>query len=365
MTIVGVLSEILLYLCFSILMGSFILHIVPNSLRPELAVSKRVLLLSLMGVAILSFIPALQVILTFYKSIGLALTVKSVIFTFEVGKAWIISFFLSNILLIYIVLFDFKKKPTYSYVGLAFTLALIMTLGWSSHASSLSEVSGFITHTIHFLAVSIWIGILFVISWFSTNKENWESFLKWFSPVAIVCLLITIGTGLYLMSLVVDYKEYTNAWMLSYGQALLIKHLLIIPLLLFAFINSVLMRKRLIVDQNFNPKPWVKAESVILLLIFSATAVLGQQPPPHDIKSALATNGPAKLFELLYQGDITRDMSVVLSLGINSISLIVLAFLFLALTILSFIKKAPTVISFLMSILVVLTSYLALMLSIL
>ena len=45
------------------------------------------------------------------------------------------------------------------------------------------------------------------------------------------------------MTIVVDYKDYANSWMLPYGQALLIKHLLIIPLLAYAFINSVLIRK--------------------------------------------------------------------------------------------------------------------------
>jgi len=364
MTIIGVVSETLLYLCFSIILGSFILHIVPKPYRPEINVPKKFLLLSIIGIAILSITPALQVILTFYKDIGLGLTIRSVLFTFEVGQAWIVTFILSNILFIYLILFDIRKKSTYSYVGIAFTLALILTLGWSSHASSLTEVSGFIAHTIHFLAVSIWIGILLVISWFSSNKENWLTFLKWFSPVAITCFLVTVGTGLFLMSLVVDFKDYTNAWMLSYGQALLIKHLLIIPLLAFAFINSVLMRNQLNKDKEFNPKPWVKAESIILLLIFAATAVLGQQSPPHDIETALATNGPAKLFELLYQGQIERDLSAFLSFGINSISLLGLAILFLALTIFSFVKKAPMVLSFVMSILVVLTSYLALMLSV-
>lgn len=364
MMIVGVVSETLLYLCFSILMGSFILHIVPIPYRPEINIPKKFLLLSIAGIAILSFTPALQVVLTFYKSIGLGLTVRSVLFTFEVGQAWIITFILANILFIYIILFDIRKKSTYSFIGITFTLALIFTLGWSSHASSLTEVSGFIAHSIHFIAVSIWIGILFVISWFSTNKENWLNFLKWFSPVAIICLLTTLGTGLFLMSLVVDFKDYTNAWMLSYGQALLIKHLFIIPLLVFAFINSVLMKKRLNKDKDFNPRTWTKAESGILLFIFSATAALGQQPPPHDLETSLATNGPAKLFELFYQGNIERDLSATLSFGINSISLIGLAILFLIVTILSFVKKAPTVLSFIMSIVVVLTSYLALMLSV-
>lgn len=365
MTFIGFISEALLYLCFAILMGSFILHIVPSEYRPELNIPRKVLLVSIIGIAILSFTPALQVILAFYKDIGLSLTIKSVLFTFEVGKAWIISFILSNILLIYVILFDLKKKTTYSYVGIVFTFLLILTLGWSSHASSLTEVSGFITHTVHFLSVSVWVGILLVVSWFTSNRDNWLNFLQWFTPVAITCFLITIGTGLFLMSLVVDIKAYTNAWMVSYGQALLIKHLLIVPLLAFAFINSVLMRKRLKKDNTFNPKPWAKAESIILLLIFSATTVLGQQSPPHDIVTMIKSVGASTFFELLYQNKIQPDMSVILSFGLNGIVLTAISLLFLLLTILSFIKKAPVFVSFITSIFFVLTSYLALMLSIL
>ncbi|WP_235848510.1 hypothetical protein [Litchfieldia alkalitelluris] len=87
MMIVGVVSETLLYLCFSFLLGSFILHLVPNSYRPGINVPKKFSLLSIKGIAILSFNPALQVILAFYEDIGLGLTIKSVLYTFEVGQA--------------------------------------------------------------------------------------------------------------------------------------------------------------------------------------------------------------------------------------------------------------------------------------
>ena len=64
----------------------------------------------------------------------------------------------------------------------------------------------FISHTTHFTAVSVWVGILFVVSWFSKNHSNWLNFLKWFTPVAIVCFVSTIITGLILMTVVVDLK---------------------------------------------------------------------------------------------------------------------------------------------------------------
>ncbi|MED4778442.1 hypothetical protein P9306_18285, partial [Bacillus atrophaeus] len=44
-------------------------------------------------------------------------------------------------------------------------------------------------------------------------------------------------------SYVVDIKDYAKCWVLPYGQMLLLKHIGILPLLAFAFINGVLIRK--------------------------------------------------------------------------------------------------------------------------
>ena len=345
-------------------MGSFILHVVPKELRPEINIKRRVLLISVIGIAILSFIQPLQLILAFYNDIGLSLTIQSVLFTFEVGKSWIITVVFSIILFIYLILFDIKRKASYSYVGIIITVGLVVAVGWASHAGSLVGFSGFLAHSFHFLAVSIWIGILFITGWFSTYHNNWQNFLKWFTPVAIMCLVTTIGTGLYLMNLVVEFNDYTNAWKLTYGQALLLKHILIIPLLTFAFINSVLIRRRLKNDNAFNPRPWTKAESLVVLFIFTATSILGQTSPPHDIETTFILVGPSKLFDLLYAENITSELDVILSFGFNSISLLIVALFYICLSILAFVKKAPSVLSFILSVVSVLTMYLSLMLSV-
>jgi len=328
MEIMGLISEPLLYLCFSILIGSFLLRIVPINYRPDFNVPKSVLMAATAGVAIMSFVPVFQVIMYLYEDIGFAQTFKSVLFTFEVGKAWIFTYLISNVLFIYVVWFDYRKKAKYSYIGLVFTLLLIFSLGWASHASSIEQWKGFLVHTSHFLAVSVWVGILFVVSWTSREYSKWLNFLRWFTPVAIICFLVTIVSGLYLMTIVVDIKDYPNAWMLPYGQSLLIKHLLIIPLLIYAFINSFLIRKELKYNEKFNPLPWTKAESLIIFVIFSVTAALGQQEPPHDIETTIASSGVSKLFSLLHKGSITPDFLVVLGFELNSLFLLVISLLF-------------------------------------
>ena len=360
----GIISEPLLYICFSVIIGSFLLRIVPTTSRPDFNIPKGVLMAATAGIAIFSFVPVLQIILYLYQDIGFSQTFKSVLFTFEVGKAWIFTYLVSNLLFIYIVWFDYRKKTIYAYTGIVITVMLIQALGWSSHAASIDQWKGFLAHTMHFLAVTIWVGILFVVSWSSRNYLNWQNFLRWFTPVAIICFMITVVSGFYLMTIVVDYKDYANSWMLPYGQALLIKHLLIIPLMVYAFINSVLVRRELKKNANFNPIRWTKVEGLVVFLIFSATAVLGQQEPPHDSKTTLASSGVSKLFDLFYQGNITQGSIIVLGLELNSVMLLVASVSFLGLTILSYIKRAPILLGFLMSILFVAATYLSLMVSI-
>ena len=103
-------------------------------------------------------------------------------------------------------------------------------------------------------------------------------------------------------------------------------------------------------------------ESIIILLIFSATAALGQQSLPHE--TTVTSGRVSKLFIMFYQGRFQSEMTVQLDSNLTSISFIVLAVLFFALMIISFIKKVPAKVSFLMSVLIVVCIYLSLILSI-
>ncbi|MGG3889982.1 copper resistance D family protein [Metabacillus fastidiosus] len=362
MLLIGIISQALLYLCFSLLIGSFLIYLVPHTHRPDINVKKGTLMIAIGGIAIFSSFPVLQLILYLAPYDGFIKTLQSVLFSFEVGKSWIFTYIVSNLLFIFITWIDYRKNNLYAYIGIFFTFLLILALGWSSHAASLDEVKGFITHTTHFTAVSVWIGILIVVSWFSKNHSNWLNFLKWFTPVALTCFVITIVTGLILMAFVVEFKDYPNSWMIPYGQALLIKHILIVPLLAYAVINSLLIKRKLKKDISFNPKLWTKVESLVILLIFSATAALGQQSPPHA--TILTKETVSKIFTMLYQGHFKPEMTVQLVFNFTSISLMILAALFLVLVIISFLKKLPAVMSFIMSLLFVFSIYLSLILSI-
>ena len=112
------------------------------------------------------------------------------------------------------------------------------------------------------------------------------------------------------MTLVIDVNEYGDAWMLSYGQALLVKHLTIIPVLFFAFINGFWIKRKLKRQEQINPIPWLKFESILLFFTFVSTAVLGQQEPPHSIETTLGGSGPSAIFDYFYSGIIDPSMHV-------------------------------------------------------
>lgn len=356
------ISEILVYLCFSLLIGSFLIALVPSSWKPEVDVQRWVQIVATIGIAVFSFIPIFLLVLNLDKGNNFGETLQMVLYTFEVGKAWIFTFLVATILFIFLLFFEDHTNRAYSIGGLILTFLLISGLGWASHASSIEHMKGFITHTTHFTVVTVWIGILLMVSWFSTGFSNWLNFLKWFTPVAAACFSITIISGLLLMTFVVDFATYTYSWMLPYGQLLLIKHLLIIPLLVYAIINGVFIKKKLQNDPSFNPKPWARVESLLVLLIFSVTAALGHQSPPSE--NTFKNEGPSKLFSYFYQGQSLQVFRVELTINATGLSLLLLAILFIGLTVYAFLKKAPPFITFLLSILFVFSSYLALIWSI-
>lgn len=357
------ISESLLYLSFSLLMGAFLIQFIPEHLKPEIHIPKRLIQLAVLGVVFFSVAPVIRLILFLYEDVGLMLTIQNVL-GFEVGRAWNLTVILSIFFYLLVSLFPVLKSKVLAAISLVFTLVLLLALGWASHAASLTEWSGFVVHSLHFLAVTVWVGILLIVGWCSKNQENWLSYLKWFTPLAISCFLIIVGSGIFIMSLVIDVNEYGDAWMVSYGQALLIKHLTIIPILFFAFINGFWIRRKLLRQQSVNPVPWLKFESILLFLTFVSTGVLGQQEPPHSIETTLAGSGPSALFDYFYLGNI--DPAMHLQFGINTLNILffIVAILFMWLILYSFKHKAPAIASFFMGLFCILSLYFGFMASV-
>jgi copper resistance protein D len=342
-------AEFLNYVFFSLLVGHVILQYIPDSKKPRVHIPRKWLLVMPLGIILFSFGPTLYVINYFAEDFGFGHTTYLVLTQFNVGKGWIFTSVVS--LLLWVTLFFRGSK----HLQALWLLLLIGSVGYASHVASLSFWSGFFLHTVHFLVVCVWVGILLQVSWFSKKSNNWSSFLKWFSPVAIGCLAVLFISGILIMFKVVEPNEYLNSWAIPYGQMLLLKHISIIPVLTFAVINGILAKKAAI-DPSFQSRTWVRAESLLLLVVFFFTSRLGTLSPPHE------TVETAVWVEKLMGENLKAPFVLHLEPSLIGMSFVCLSVLFLVLMVLIFKKSMSSVYSLIFSTGFIIFCYLGLML---
>lgn len=360
MDIVVIISQTLLYVCFSVLVGSFILLLVPSKYRPDINIPKRLLLFSAVTLPVFAFIPVLDITLYIAPRLGLVESLKIVLTTYTVGTAWDFTLLGSIVLVLLILSAKSTEKSTFAILGALLTFGLMMTVAWSSHASSINPIVGITSHFIHLAAVSIWVGILLIVGWCSLNHKNWLKFLSWFSTVAFGCLFATGFSGLLLMDTMVD--GYTDSWMVSYGQGLLIKHLFLLPLVFYALVNGFIVKYKLSKDDTFNPIPWIRLEGLILFVIFMITAIFSLQSPPHG--NYLSSDAVSPLFRLFHDNIIDSGNTIGFVVNVSTVGFFFLSILLIGLMGISIFKKASITVSFLLSCFVVTSIYLMLMVTV-
>lgn len=347
------IGEGITYILFSFVIGHVVLQFVKNGHKPEGTMPKLLLLISVLFIVLLSFLPVLHIILSFYEVAGLSQTIQSVLVDFQAGQSWLLIAVSAACLWISIYL-DGSK-----YIQGFFVLTMILSFGIASHAASLSFWSGIASHSVHFLAGTLWSGVLLHVAWFSKGK-NWKPFLKWFTPFAIGCMTVLIASGFIVMTFAVDFDDYVDAWSLSYGQIILLKHISIVPLLLFAFLNGFIGKR----INQLQTLTWMRAESIVLVIVFFLTGILGTQAPPHDVNTTLRTDGASTLFEFIKGMKIEPPIEVRFVISLQGILLFGFAALFLGMIVISFIKKRNAYLACAFAFLFIVSAYLAFMINI-
>ncbi|GGH86103.1 putative copper resistance protein D [Pullulanibacillus pueri] len=363
------ITEFLLYICLCLLMGTLIFYSLSVEKRPSFFISKRLLLWATAGTGLLSFAPIVNTIIVMADGIGLWVSFKNVIFVFEVGQAWLFTLAMALLLFGLIYFNTLENDPFLSKIGVVLCILLIAGYARAGHASSLLNYTGFAAHFMHLLAVAVWGGCLLVAAWFTQGlgNTNWLSFLKWYTPLAIVSVIVVIAAGLLTMNIDIakplDHSvsstitQYKQGLFSNYGQALLIKHILVIPLLLYALFNGFL-GKRL---KKYQSIKWARVESIVILFIFAVTAFMGQQPPPHQPEQYINLYGPSPLFTVIYQSKVPSDFSVHFSWTPTSLIFIGFSLLFLIMMASSVIKSSPRLVSLLMALGFLASAYFATM----
>lgn len=352
------LSQAMLYICFALLSGTFILRIVPASLRPAIAVTQKQLVLIITLIPVAAFLPVLDITLYISPRLGFMNALSIVLTTYTVGNAWLLTLFAALFTMVLMMRTNELSKIS-SYVGFAMTLVLMLSIAWSSHAAAIDTATGVVSDFLHLLGASVWVGILLVVSFFSTNTDNWLAFLNWFTYTAVGSLAVVAISGFMLMDVLVD--SYINAWMVDYGQGLLLKHLLLVPIFLFAFANTAASRFFLLRNKPFNPLPWVRFEALLLSAIFIVTGAFSQQNPPHG--TYLTDDVVSPIFKWFHP-DMTIGAGNYVGFVVNLQSVLFLFGSLLAIVALTasfFFKKIPPIVSFILGIVVVICLYSLLM----
>lgn len=281
------LSDFLLYITVSFLAGIVVFQFVPEARKPVTRISDKAVVFAVLSMPLLTAAPIMQLVLFLADSRPFITAVGEVLTGFRSGNVYMAG--------VAITLFWLIALWLKAHRGI-FTMLLVLTIvniGYGSHAASIAGLTGFSSHTVHLLALSLWAGVLLQVAWFRGTDEHWERFTKWFTPFAMVMVAILLVSGVLVMLLFVKPADYVDSWILPYGQLLLLKHLSIIPLFAAAWINS----RR---SGTLGPDDkWLKIESIALLTVFFLTSFMSKLAPPHDINQTFRREGTAPFSEWL------------------------------------------------------------------
>lgn len=354
-----ILFKGILYLVFSLLFGGLLLESVPENRKPKMKVPKEMLLWLIFLVPIIMFVSLLQIIEFLSESIGYWETFTAVLFNFNVGKAWLSSILISIVLFLLVYKNELHKTTFYARLGVFLTIVLVGSYSFASHSASLYPVIGLIAHFLHVIAISGWVGVLLYAAWASKKECDWIPFLNWYTPFSIGAVLILIGGGLMINEIVAP--QYVDSWVLNYGQALLIKHLLLIPLFLYAAVHSLYLKKSIESKGNRHVIRSLRGESILILIVFGVTAFLSQQVPPHEVWRTMLQEDESPLFLAMFDGNIDPNTVLTFEWTREFFLWVAASIVMIPVTLFSIVKKWPMPVSIVLGIMVSGLGYLAFM----
>ncbi|QGG55052.1 copper resistance D family protein [Paenibacillus sp. B01] len=362
-----VLGDFLLYISIALVIGLLFLNLVPEDRKPKVMVTKKQLTWLIAAVVFFSAFPVVNLIIYFVTELkyDVGFVTYRVLRDYNVGHGWIMTVIFALLLgsLVYQRI-ETKHERLAAVIQLVLSIGMLAGVGYASHSAGLYGYKGFATHSIHLLGVSLWLGILMAVSWFTRGSDNWKRWLAWMSPLAVTCFVVTVASGIVVMLYLSD--NYVEGLVVPFGQALLIKHALLLPLIALAITNGFGLRRRLMKEPGFNPLTWLRMESVLALTVFFGTAYLSQQAPPHDLNETLA-NGEVSVSNLwsFFNGqDLAANAQITFQFSALGIVFSLLAIVMATLGIGIMIKRRELWFSFNLLLCSALSLYLAAMLSV-
>ncbi len=189
-----------------------------------------------------------------------------------------------------------RRLPLLTTAALVPAAVMLLTPALSGHASVSGRIA-FVTDVAHVVAAAVWVGGLaaLVLALLWAGTERWQlaaDAVPRFSGLAVVAVSWLIASGT--VSGYLQVRALRGLWETTYGQLLLVKLALVLPLLLLGLYNNrravPRLREQLAsAGERTRFLRTAGAELALMVAIVSVTAVLVSEPPA---RAEVAPRGP-------------------------------------------------------------------------
>jgi len=194
--------------------------------------------------------------------------------------------------------FEYRTKRAWRVCAIGASVAIAATFSAVGHPSGQSPVAfSFMLDVVHLLAVSLWIGALFLIA---IDRKFWlrsTQSMLWFSRVAGYSVAVIAVTGIAQTLLLMGGLR--DIFVLEYGQKLIVKIGLVLVLIAIGALSRSALRK----SGPAKLHQSVVVEALIALIVVGITALIVALPPREQ-----ASNAPVQFS--LEQSGLLADVTV-------------------------------------------------------
>jgi copper transport protein len=173
-----------------------------------------------------------------------------------------------------------------SFFHAVLALAVIVTVSMTGHSGAEGRMLPLLGDVLHVIGMTAWIAVVAGLAWLpiwkSVQPETFSALTR-VSQVALGSVILLAATGLYTSLLRFYALEAVQAT--PYGQALIVKGFVIVPVLALAGLNRWFWIPNL---ERTRSSKWLnrfsnsmKLESLFLVGVLIATGNLVSQPPPQ------------------------------------------------------------------------------------
>lgn len=243
----------------------------------------------LLSVPLFSCIPFLAKTLDFNQEyqIGFLQSVERILFTQPEGRVFVM------LILVSVFMYLLFKRSSIDQLKIKLW---VLTIGGSFilMITNLSNPSmfyvgwlGYTFSVVQILCISLITGVLFFLGKTIVDSNLSGTRMNFLMIIGIVLMVLLVASEVGITILLAP--NYVTGWMVDYGQALYIRHLLYVPfLLLFVRLIWLAYRKKLDIKDS-HIKRSIQVQTTLGIVLVVITAVMMTFRPPQDVLRTLET----------------------------------------------------------------------------